>query len=72
MNSNQTYFMLGVSVTALAVVAFKELSPPRQIQTRTETIVRLVAYAYNGTIEALLNCNITIIVMIVNNARLIL
>ena len=46
MNSNQTYFLLGVSLTALAVVAFKELSPPRQIQTRTETIVRMVDAPY--------------------------
>ena len=45
-NNNKTYFILGVSLTALTVVLFKELSPPRELQSRTETIVRMVDSPY--------------------------
>lgn len=46
LNDSRIYFLLGVSITALSVVLFKELSPPQEIQTRTETIVRMVDAPY--------------------------
>jgi len=46
MNDNRIYFILGISLTALSVVLFKEFSSPRELQTRTETIVRMVNAPY--------------------------
>jgi len=46
LSDNKIYFLLGMSLTTLSVVLFKELSPPQEIQTRTETIVRMVDAPY--------------------------
>ena len=59
LSDNKIYFLLGMSLTTLSVVLFKELSPPQEIQTRTETIVRMVDAPYiRGAFELEAN-NIT-------------
>src|SRR6056300_517263 len=43
MNMNRLYFLLGVSLTSLSVVGYVNLSNPSSIiNTKTETIVRMV------------------------------
>ena len=44
LNDNRIYFLLGVMVTCLSVVTYKELTHKSPlIQTKTETIVHMVA-----------------------------
>ena len=44
LNDNKTHFLLGVAITSLSVMMYKELThKPPLVQTKTETIVHMVA-----------------------------
>ena len=43
LNDNKTHFLLGVMLTSLCVMTYKELSHrPPMVETKTETIVHMV------------------------------
>ena len=53
LNNNRLHFLLGVLLTTLSIVLYKELfSEPPILQTKTETIVRTVnAPVFKGDFE---------------------
>ena len=56
MSTNKLYYLLGVLTTTLSVVAYMEIvEPDTPMQTKTETVVRMVNVPFspsNYTIQA--------------------